>query len=255
MTDAIRSEWIKLRTVRANLWLIAFAMGGPLVVALLSATFAEFDTGFTNDSDTFNAIVTGPTYICLFLTGVLGVLGIGQEYRHNTIRVTFAAQPVRSVVLGAKAVVNGAFGLYVGAATQVLCLGLGGLILKARDIEIDLFEPGVNFTAMIGQTIACGLMTMMGFGVGCIMRQPAGAIPTLLLWPLVGEGIVGGLLSLAWDDAVQKWLPFRSGLRLGVIETFEDPNYFGRLGSGLYFAAWTVLIVAIGWFLVERRDA
>ena len=66
---------------------------------------------------------------------MLGILGIGQEYRHHTIRVTFAAQPRRSACSPRSALLNGLFGLYIGFATPLLCFGVGGLILKARHFE------------------------------------------------------------------------------------------------------------------------
>ena len=251
MNNAIKSEWIKLRTVRANVVLIILAISVPLAISVLTAIFA--DLKFNESSDVFSAVVLGPTYICAFLAGVLGVLGIGQEYRHNTIRVTFAAQPKRSIVLTAKCIVNGLFGLFIGLATPLLCFGISGLILKARDVNLSLLDPGVNLIALIGQGLFAGMITLMGFGLGCIMRQPAGAIPTLLLWPLIAEGILTGVLDAIWPGS-WKWLPFRAGFRLGFAYDTES-EFLSRAGSGFYFLAWTAAVVAFGWWMAERRDA
>ncbi len=251
MNAANRSEWIKFRTVRANVVLILCAIGGPLLISVLSATFGDFE--FEDSADTFTVIVLGPTYICAFLAGVLGVLGIGQEYRHNTIRVTFAAQPRRSVVLAAKTIVNGAFGLAIGLFTPLLCFGIGWVILKLRDVDLSLTDPSVNLIALIGQGLFAAMLTLMGFGLGCIMRQPAGAIPTLLLWPLIAEGILTGVLEAVWEGS-WKWLPFRAGFRLGI--NYDAANEFlSRPAAGFYFLAWTAAIVGLGWWLAERRDA
>lgn len=251
VVDAIRSEWIKLRSARANIVVILCAMGSPLVISVLSAVFGDYE--FTSPSDIFTSIVLGPTYICAFMAGVLGVLGIGQEYRHSTIRVTFAAQPRRSVVLTAKCIVNGLFGLYIGLVTPVVCFGVSGLILKARNIDVSLVDPRVNLIALVGQGLFAGLMTLMGFGIGCLLRQPSGAIPLLLLWPLVGEGILSGLLELISHNS-WKWLPFRAGFRLGIAQDVEG-ELLSRPVAGVYFLAWTVAVVAFGWWAAERRDA
>ena len=250
MNDAIKSEWIKLRSVRANVVLIILAIGAPLVISVLVALFMDFGPF---ESDVFGNVVLGPTFICAFLAGVLGVLSIGQEYRHNTIRVTFVAQPRRSTVLAAKCIVNGLLGLYIGLFTPLLCFGVGGLILKARHVDMSLIHPNSNLIALIGQGLFAGMVTLMGFGLGCIMRQPAGAIPALLLWPLVAEGILGGLLN-AISEGSWKWLPFRAGSRLGVVDD-RAHEFLSRPVAGLYFLAWTVAVVAFGWWLAERRDA
>lgn len=246
MNDAIRSEWIKFRTVRANVVLIIIAIGAPFVLSVLLALLGDFDPEFPQD--TYPVIVLVPGVICAYLAGVLGVLGIGQEYRHNTIRVTFAAQPRRSLVLAAKTIVYGAFGLGIGLLTQLICLVSGSLILKSRDLPFE-----INSASFIGLTLTCGMFTLFGFGLGCILRQPGGAIPAFLVWPLVVENIVGAILFQI-DNKLVRWLPFRAGMRLsGTGNDFFD--YFGRVTSGLYFAAWTAAVVAFGWWLVERRDA
>ena len=247
MNDAIRSEWIKFRSVRANMVLIIIAIGAPIVLSVLLASLNSFDS---NDPvDVFGNTVLGPCFICAFLAGVLGVLGIGQEYRHNTIRVTFAAQPRRSTVLAAKTLVYGAFGLAIGLLTPLLCWSVSGLILKGRHIPFE-----VTSAPIIGQTLFCGLMTLFGFGLGCVLRQPAGAIPAFLLWPLIAEGLIGAILN-AIDEKLVRWLPFQAGIHMAIVRPEFESQYFGRLAAGLYFGAWTLAVVAFGWWLVERRDA
>jgi ABC-2 type transport system permease protein len=251
MIDAIRSEWIKLRTARSNVVLICLAVAAPLALSILISIFTDFE--FSDGNDTFSATVLGPCYLCVFLAGVVGVLGIGQEYRHNTIRVTFTGEPRRSRVLSAKIVVTTLFGLAIGLGTQLLCFGSARIILGVRDVAIGFNNPGENLTAFVGLTLLCGLFTLLGFGLGAIMRQPAGAIPVLLLWPLIGEGILRGVL-FAISESLVKWLPVQAGLRLATTGETDD-LVLSRLASGAYFTAWVVVVVAIGWLLVERRDA
>ena len=251
MINAIRSEWIKLRSARSNIVLVCLAIGLPLVISTLIAALADMRN--SDPIDVMAAVVLGPCFICVIMAGVIGVLGIGQEYRHNTIRVTFTGEPRRSRVLAAKVVVTTAFGLGIGLLTQALCLGVAKTIFSVRDIEVAFFEPGVNAAAFIGQVLLCGLFTLAGFGLGAILRQPAGAIPILVVFPLVVEPILAGLLGLIADNA-GKWMPFQQGIRMAV-NAETGPEVFSRLYSGLYFGGFVAVIVAIGWLLVERRDA
>jgi ABC-2 type transport system permease protein len=247
MTYAIRSEWIKLRTARSNVVLICIAVAGPVLVSTLTALFNDFET--SDGLDTFGATVLGPCFLCVFLAGVIGVLGIGQEYRHNTIRVTFVADPRRSRVLAAKVLVTTAFGAGIALVTQTLCYLEASLILTSKDINIGITDPGDNLAGFLGQIVLSGLFTLLGFGLCAIMRQPAGAIPVLLLWPLIGEGIIGGIFP-----RLGRWLPFRNGLRLPLTGDIGD-DALSRVGAGIYFTGFVALVVAVGWFLVERRDA
>jgi ABC-type transport system involved in multi-copper enzyme maturation permease subunit len=253
MKNAIHSEWIKLRTARSNLVLAGLAIGIPLVITLLIATFGNFES--SDGLDTFAATVLVPSYLCVFLSGVVGVLGIGQEYRHNTIRVTFTVEARRSRVLAAKVVVTTLFGAGIGLVSQLVGFGVAKAILSSRDVRLGFSHPGVNLTAFIGQVVLCGLFTLAGFGIGAILRQPAGAIPLLLLWPLIGEGtILQIIFALVGAEGMVKWLPFSEGLTLGLNDS-NGNDMMSRLGAGLYFGAWVAVIVGLGWYLVERRDA
>jgi ABC-2 type transport system permease protein len=251
MINAIRSEWMKLRSARSNIILIILAIALPLILSVLIASLGNFRD--SSQQDLFSNIVLGPNFLCVFLAGVIGVLGIGQEYRHNTIRVTFTSEPRRSRVLAAKVVVTTMFGLGIGLFSQLLDFGVASVILNARNFSMSMTEPGSSLTAFIGQTLLCGLFTLAGFGLGAILRQPAGAIPIILVWPLIIEQILRGLLSLISDGAA-KWLPFAEGLSMANPQS-DGFNQFSRLGAGLYFAAFVAALVAFGWFLVERRDA
>jgi len=250
MIHAIHAEWIKLRSVRANVILICIAIAVPVALSALIASLADFGP-LSSPEESFGAAVVGPSMLACYLSGVLGILGIGQEYRHNTIRVTFAAQPRRSVVLGAKTLVYGAFGLAVAFLASSLCLVVSSAIVAGRGLDYHVSAP-----PLIGLLVLSVLMTLFAFGVGCMIRQPAGAIPLFLLWPLLVETIVSAILSQVGDN-FSRWLPFQTGQELVRFSEFGDgrTEYFNRVFSGVYFGAWTLLVVGIGWWLVERRDA
>lgn len=247
MIGAIRSEWVKFRSVRANVILICIAVGAPVLLSVLIAALASFG-GLMMGEEVFSTTVVAPSMVAVYLCGVLGVLGIGQEYRHNTIRVTFAAQPRRMVVLGAKTMVYGAFGAVTGAVTSGLCLLTSSSIMHARDRVFTTV-----WADLLGLLILFVLVTWFGFGLGSVMRQPSGAIPVFLLWPLLVEGITGLILDSV-QSGYSRWLPFRAGQRM-VLSQGDLSDTLPRIAAGAYFAAWTVAILAIGWWMVDRRDA
>lgn len=256
MIDAIRSEWIKLRTTRATVLFIGFAV----IIPVIFSTLAALLTKHPQDSSSrrlFNDMVLGPCYFTGFFAGIVGALGIGQEYRHNTIRVTFTADPRRSRVLTAKLIVNTVFGLGIGLVSLLLCFGISSSILSSRNATMNFSDPGVNVSAFLGQVVLCGLFTLAGFGLCAAIRQPAAAIPILLVWPLVVESILFGIIdSATGSERATRFLPFREGFRIASNDSFDSTNgSFSRLPAGLYFGAFVAIIVAIGWVLTLRRDA
>ena len=79
------------------------------------------------------------------------------------------------------------------------------------------------------------------------------AIAIFVLWPLLAEGLLGGLLVTIFDDRAVRWLPYSSGFNM--LSTDPSSDYFSRTVSGLYFAAWVVALLAIGMAVNSRRDA
>ena len=180
MTDAIRSEWIKLRSARSNLVLLILAAAVPIALTLLLA-FTVQPEDLTAE-DTFDLVLVGD-YIGQLLIGVLGVLVIGQEYRHTTIRVTFTADPNRGRVMTAKALVVAATGLVVGGVATLFSYVLGNAILTSRDMELVL-EGSTQLRALAGAVILFALYGLVGLGLGAIIRATAGAITLLVVWPV-----------------------------------------------------------------------
>ncbi len=249
MIAIIRSEWIKLRTVRSNVTTAIVAMVIPLAISLLSVTFM----GEENiDSGTLPGFIVGSGSVAVLLIGVLGVLCVTQEYSQGTIRLTLAATPSRPRVYLAKGVVVAVLGAVLTGFIVLIGNVVGSAIIDARDVpELDSNpDAAPAFLAMI---LMGAVVALLGMAIGALTRNPPSAITTLVLWPLLVEGIVGGLLSLAFDDDVARWMPFQSGLNSMFLELPEDG--FGRWGLLGYFAAWVLFVSLIAERSLKRRDA
>ena len=249
MIATIRSEWIKLRTVRSNVTTAVVAVLIPLAISLLSVTFM----GENNiDSGTLPGFIVGSGSVAVLLIGVIGVLCVTQEYSQGTIRLTLAATPSRPRVYLAKAVVVALLGAALTGLVVLIGNVVGSAIIDARDVPALDSNPDAapSFLAMI---LMGAVVAVLGMAIGALTRNPPSAITTLVLWPLLVEGIVGGLLSLAFDDDVARWMPFQSGLNSMFLELPEDG--FGRWGSLGYFAAWVLFVSLIAERSLKRRDA
>src|SRR5579862_8167155 len=101
----VRSELLKLRSVRSNLVML----GSILVLgigfgALASGLIPDRERRTGRPSPIHNpfdrvGIALAGLNLAMLLAGVLGVHLIGQEYRFSTIRATFAAVPRRLSVV------------------------------------------------------------------------------------------------------------------------------------------------------------
>jgi ABC-2 type transport system permease protein len=243
----IRSEWIKLRTVRSNVTTAIVAVAIPLLITLLSVTFMKTSS---IDESTLSDFVLGTGSVAVLLIGVIGVLCVTQEYSQGTIRLTLAATPGRTRVYVGKATLMALVGAALTGFIILASLVVGSLILGSRDVPGSHTSMSAGLTSMV---LMGALVALLGMAIGTLTRNPPSAITTLVLWPLLVEGIVGGLLSLAVGDDVRRWMPFQTGFNSMFPETPD--NGFTRWESLGYFAAWVLVVTVLAERSFKRRDA
>jgi ABC-2 type transport system permease protein len=250
--NVLRSEWIKLRTVRMNSVLAIFAVGFPLVVVVLTAALIDSDEMNSRD---LVGLVSGTSVITGMLLGVIGAAGITSEFGFGTIRPTFAATPRRSRVIIAKAIVTVVVAVVIEAVVVVSCFGIGAALLNSRDGNISLGDAGSARAGLVGVIIFAAIVSLLGYGLGLLMRSTPAAVAVLLLWPLVAEGLIGALLAVAGVEHPFRWMPYNAGINLGNPDAGNDPETLGRVAGGLYFFAVTAVVTSIGALFTSRRDA
>ena len=144
--EAVRAEWIKLRTVRSTTWsLLAFAGVSILFSAL--ATWESETSGGSPGNPGDNDIVLDSLSGIWFgqmAAAVLAVLAITSEYSTRMIRTTLAANPRRRTVLAAKTAVVGIVVLVVGLAVSVACFLLGQSILRGNGFTYENGYPAAS---------------------------------------------------------------------------------------------------------------
>lgn len=189
----LHAEWIKLRSVRSTYVIIGVAVALGLGIGLLDVssiahnwtTMAAADkANFDPVGDSFSGFQFGELAF-----GALGVLAISTEYGTGMIQATFTATPRRSTVFTAKALVIGAFALLICETCAFVSFFLGQAVLSNEHLDTHLGDHNV-LRAVTCAGLYMAVVTMVGFGLGAIIRHTAGAMAAMF-----------GLVFLAWPAA------------------------------------------------------
>lgn len=254
----LRSEWVKLRSVRSNV--ITLGAAGALLF-LIGVIFAGilggvFSTGEGDISSEFAANPAGATLqgtlLAQLVIGVLGVLVITSEYSTGMIRSTLTAVPARLPVLGAKAVVVAVATFPVMLLAGFAAFFLGQVLIGSGDLATaSLTDPGV-LRAVVGTAGYLTGIALMGLAFGTLLRSTPAAISTLFGLVFLLPGLGGLLLPASWRDDVLKFLPGNAGS--AFTEVLPVPGLLSS-GAGLaVFAAWVVVPLALAALAFKRRN-
>jgi ABC-2 type transport system permease protein len=189
----VRSEWIKLATLRSTTITFGVAVVAMLGISVLVswATVGNWATMSPADrqSVAVEEIVLSGRFLAQLAIGVVGVMAITGEYATGMIRATLAAVPRRLPVLWAKLGIYAAvtFALMVAASFAAF---LTGNAVLAEHWDFHLSDPGV-LRCVFGAAISLTLICLLGTALGFILRNTAGAISTLfailMVVPILGE--------------------------------------------------------------------
>jgi len=248
--DLLRSEWIKLRTIRVTYVLTIIAAVFPLlIVVLVAALVGNVDDFSGSDLVT---MITQSMVLSALLLGVVSTLSITNEYGNGTIRISFAATPNRRKVLIAKGVVALVFSMAITTIVMLVAFAAGSTILSNRDASLS-FDSHTN-TALVGLILLSGMLCLLGYGLGLIIRNSAASVTLLVLWPLLLENLARFVLAVAKVKNPTTWLPYQSAMRMISTPDF-DGGESGGLTTGIPLAIVVIVIIGVGIVINERRDA
>jgi ABC-2 type transport system permease protein len=242
----IKSEWLKLRTVTGNQVMMIMALAAGIGFAILLPSVIPKDQLDNPTPNDLYGLATAGLGIAQVLVGVVAIQIITQEFRY-TLRLTFAAEPRRPKVMGAKTIVVIAVALVSAAIVMTVSLSAGGAILRARDIGFDTGWDGF-WRASIGAVIATAIFAVYGLALGGILKSPAAAISVFVVWGLVAEPILYGLLP-----KVGQFAPFQAAQQLQMLDP-SNPG-LGPLWGGLLAAGYAIVALLVATWLVTKRDA
>lgn len=267
MITLLAVERIKLLSTRSPYWCLA-----AIIVATLALTlpFALIDDG----ANATIGLSQAGLQLGMFIFMVLAALTMTTEYRFGTIRAAFLATPRREQVFAAKTVL-----MALLAAITAAVLGPVALLLTramASDPGHSLaLDSGADYRQVFGNAALFAIAAIIAISVGALIRQSAGAITILLVWPMVIEGLVGLIPNVG--AKISAWMPFSAG---GVFVTSPTDQMAamsmggGQMPSGiqeqikaamsaqpspiqglLVFAATAAILWIAALIALSRRDA
>ena len=249
----LRSEWIKLWTLRSTWLTLAASLIGMVGIGYLVSyeTQRHFASMGLAERLTFDPTLRSliGVYLAQLAIGVLGVLVITGEYATGTIRATLGAVPTRLPVLWAKLLVFGSVTFVVMLAASFAAF-LGGQHFL-HPYGTTLSAPHV-LRAVIGVALYLTVVALLSVGLGFVIRNTAGGIATLFGLLLVLPVIVQALPS-SWQDHIMPYLPSDAGSTL--FRLHQDFRSLAPWTGFAVFCAWAAASILAAAVLLRRRDA
>jgi ABC-2 type transport system permease protein len=190
----------------------------------------------------------------------LGVLAATTEYATGTIRSTFAAMPRRARVVLAKVAILAGPVLVAGLSASAASFLLGQPILHANGFIPAQGYPTVTLAdapaarAIFGTALYLGVIAVLAFAVGTIVRRAGSAI-ALVLAILYAPAVVSLMLAEPLRGWLQSASPMMAGLAVQRTVLRVDSVPIGTWAGLGVAAAWSAIALLVALWLVRRRDA
>jgi ABC-type transport system involved in multi-copper enzyme maturation permease subunit len=247
----IRAEWIKFRTLRSTVTVLASACVGMFVVALIVAYNTRVLTSNLQPDDIVPSSTLQGYYLGQLLMGALGVLFVSGEYSTGMIRSTLAAVPRRLPVLWAKLVV-------VVGVTLVSMTVMSVVSFLAAQKLLSHYRPGFSLSqphvlrVVLGTGIYLTLVAVIGSALAWIVRSTPGALvayfATMLVVPVLFETVLG-----TWGKDIAQFLPSIAGASFST--SLREPHTLMPWPGLLVMVLWAVVLVGVAAVRLRRRDA
>ncbi|MGA9870311.1 MAG: ABC transporter permease [Rhodococcus sp. (in: high G+C Gram-positive bacteria)] len=264
--SVLAAERIKITSTKSPWWctaaIIVLGLGLAAIIGITSKLGLESYNNQVAEGNTpdfepylptaFDAVGSGVGGFGVMVLMILAALTVTSEYRFGVIRTTFQAIPNRNAVLIAKAALIGVFGFVLS-----FVLGLGAFYLAKAFAGEQAgaalsFDVDGTWRVIYGTAILAFLQVIIAVGVGALLRQSAGAIALLLLWPLVIENLFG--LFGSFGRAIQPFLPWLNASHFLGSDGGVD-FHWGPIGSLIYFIVFTAIVFGAALFVTNHRDA
>jgi ABC-2 type transport system permease protein len=251
----IRSEWIKLKSVRSTSWSFALMVLASFGMATIMSSSLHLEgAGTLSSAEQATFLVQASTFGAFFgqlIAAVLGVLVMSGEYSTGMVKSTLTAVPRRLGALWAKAIVLLVSTFVVGAVAGIGSFLIASPILAGQGLHASLFDVNV-IVPLLGSALYLALVAVFALGIGTILRSSAGGIAAalgiILLLPIVLQ-----MIPADWAHDALPYLLSNAGMGM-----------FGMSMGSVALEWWQNLLIVIGWvavsqavaaLLLKRRDA
>ena len=262
----LRSEWIKLFSLRSTVWCYVIIVAVTIGLGVLLA-FTLQPGGTLDHAGQQNVALQAATLSVGFsqlVSSVLGALVITGEYGTGMIRSTLTAVPKRLPALTAKILVLGLTTFVVSLVAMIITALITAPVLSGVGVHPD-FGDSAYLLAILGAAGYLALIGILSLAIGAIVRNSAGGIAAalglILVVPIVLRILVG-VTRAEWAQNVGAFLPDSAGGRMyaytaGVVAQAGSPDaiVLDPWQGALVLVAWVVVLLVIASVLLKRRDA
>jgi len=246
MSDALRAEWTKLRTVPSTGWLLLAVLTVTVGVSALAAGTACPRSACA--ADPVRTSLTGVGFGQALVAGLAVSMVAGEN---AMLRLTFASMPRRVVVLTAKAVLAGV----LVAAAAIVAVGLSllaGQLLLPAGVAVAGAEPLAR--AALGSVAYLVLIGWLSLGVSAAIRDSAAAVGTVLGLLYVVPIVAAAVSDPDWQRRLQQVGPMSAGLAVQATRNLSQLPIGPWAGMGV-LAAWSLAMLLVGGTLLRLHDA
>lgn len=183
------------------------------------------------------------------VVAIVAVLAVTNEYTSGQVRLSLLALPSRLPWLGAKAIVLGVAGFFVGVIGSAIALGISAIVLPGTDVHYEVsFGEAALLSIKSGLYLA--MIAILAVGVTALIRHVVAALIAVLALLIVAPPVLSSIPVVS--DAVD-YLPTIAGRRL-----FTDFETVAQLTPWVGFgvlAIWAAVVLVLSGVLLKTRDA
>lgn len=258
LADAVRMEWLKLRSLRSTRWsavvfVVAMLGIGAAILRYYPSHWAHetalAKAQFDPTSDSFAGMA-----LAQLAVGIVGVLVMTSEYSSGAIRSTLAAIPDRRLLLTAKALVLGGVAFVVGLVSCLVAFAVDQFVVLGSlpSVHATLSQGG-SLRAILLMGGYAGLVGLLGIGIGAIVRHSAGGVAALV-GVLFVLPLVGAFLPTSIQYSVGRYVPMAIAENsLSVVKPVA--HAMAPWTGFVLICGYAAVAVAAGGWLLARRDA
>lgn len=243
MTRLISVELRKMFNTRSGFWLMMSILIVSVIATGALIVFAP------DDQLTFANFASAIGFPMAIILPIIAILSVTSEWSQRSGLTTFTLVPRRGRILGAKFIAS----VMVGVVAMFIALAVGalGTVIGALITGVDaVWDITVADFSLIVLGNVLGLL--MGYMLGVVIRNSAGAIVAYFVWTLVLPTVFGILAATQqWFADLQPWVDYAFS-QTTLFEGSVSSEQWQQLAvSG---TLWFLLPLVVGLVTVRRAE-
>lgn len=241
-TNALRSEWLKMTSLR-SIWIYAVLLVGSVVGPIVLVGL--FSNGTTDMP--WGRVLLGAGIFVVIAVAFIGA-NVAGEFDTHMHAHAYLTQDNRHLWLSARLLVNLVFVFVLGAVSVALACA------------VTMAFPSLHFVNSGGQAIGNYVLNIIVFGllamaIAAVTRSRVAAVVIPLVWSMVVEGLLT-MAASGFAVATPFWL-IAPGVRINQL--FSSPESVSgmlQIASGTGWNAntvqptWFNVLVVVAWIVI-----